>query len=315
METSSAAIPAAVAERRRRGGGALYALVAFSAWGFNPVYFKAVARIPAIEVVAHRVLWAVVLLAFFVTAARQWLAVSRALFDRRVLFALLASMLLLASNWFVYIWAVAHGRILETSIGYFINPLVNVLLGTVFLKERLNRVQQVAVGLAVLGCLNLAVRSGTPLWISLFLALTFAFYGLVRKVVRVDALGGLFIETLLLSPLALAFVVWLSATGRGNFGTDRIGLDLLLAASGPVTALPLLWFSMAARRLSLTAVGFFQYIAPSTQFLLAVFVYHEPFTRAHAITFPLIWTALALLTGDAIRRKRTRSSDRPPQQS
>jgi chloramphenicol-sensitive protein RarD len=310
MEAPSAAVPAATAEARRRNTGVIYALIAFSAWGFNPIYFKLVAEVPTIEVLAHRVLWALLLLALIVTGAGQWATVGRALFDRRVLPALLASTLLLAANWFVYIWAVANGHILETSIGYFINPLVNILLGTLFLHERLNRVQKIAVGLAILGTLNLALRSGQSLWISLFLALAFAFYGLVRKVVRVDALGGLFIETLLLSPLSLAYLLWLAFAGAGSFGRG-LGLDLLLVASGPVTALPLLWFSIAARRLSLTAVGFFQYIAPSTQFLLAVFAYGEPFTPAHAVTFSLIWAALALLTGEAIaRRKRRRLSQR-----
>lgn len=289
---------------RRSGSGALYALSAFFAWGFNPVYFKAVAKVPVVEIVAHRVVWSVLFLAMVVSVGRQWPTIARALFDRRAIATLVVSTLLLSSNWGFYVWAVANERILETSIGYFINPLVSVLLGMVFLGERLNRVQAVAVALAVAGVANLTWHYGQLPWIALYLAGSFGLYGLVRKTAPVDALGGLFIETLILLPVALAYLIWLSATGAGAFGGAGIGFDALLILSGPVTALPLLWFSAAARRLKLSTVGFFQYIAPSTQFLLAVYAYGEPFTDAHAVTFPLIWTALALLTVDAVRRQR-----------
>ena len=289
---------------KRSRTGALYALCAFLAWGFNPVYFKAVAEVPVVEIVAHRILWALLLVAMVVSIGRQWPAVARALFDRRAMTALVASTVLLSSNWGLYVWAVAHERILETSIGYFINPMVSVLLGVVFLGERLNRVQMVAVALAVAGVAYLTLNYGQAPWIALYLAGSFGLYGLIRKIAPVNAIGGLFIETLILAPLALGYLVWLHVTGAGSFGRESIGFDVLLIASGPVTALPLLWFSAAARRLNLSTVGFFQYIAPSTQFLLAVFVYGEPFTPAHAVTFPLIWTALAIFTADAVRRQR-----------
>ena len=308
---AAARIASTPAPTRRSGAGALYAFGAFLAWGFNPVYFKAVKDVPVVEIVAHRAVWAVLLLAMVVSVGRQWPAIARALFDRRAMAMLAISTALLSSNWGIYVWAVANNRILETSIGYFINPLVSVLLGVVFLGERLNRVQLVAVALAIAGVANLTWQYGQPPWIALYLAASFGLYGLARKTAPVDALGGLFIETLILLPAALVYLIWMQATGAGAFGRHGIGFDLLLMLSGPVTALPLLWFSAAARRLKLSTVGFFQYIAPSTQFLLAVLVYGEPFTHAHAVTFPLIWAALALLTVDAVRRQRRRVAPSP----
>jgi chloramphenicol-sensitive protein RarD len=303
LSTARAPAPAS-----RSGTGALYALCAFFAWGFNPVYFKAVAEVPVVEIVAHRILWALLFVAIVVSVGRQWPSVARALFDRRAMAALAISTVLLSSNWGLYVWAVANDRILETSLGYFINPLVSVLLGVVFLGERLNRVQMVAVALAVAGVAYLTWSYGSLPWIALYLAGSFGLYGLVRKTAPANAIGGLFIETLIQSPIALLYLVWLQATGTGALGREGIGFDLVLALAGPVTALPLLWFSAAARRLNLSTVGFFQYIAPSTQFLLAIFVYGEPFTPAHAVTFPLIWTALAIFTADAARRQRRRAA-------
>jgi chloramphenicol-sensitive protein RarD len=295
---------------KRSGAGALYAFCAFLAWGFNPVYFKAVEDVPVVEVVAHRILWAVLLLSMVVSVGRQWPAIARALTSRRAMGALAISTVLLSSNWGLYVWAVGNERILETSIGYFINPMVSVLLGVAFLGERLNRVQMVAVALAVAGVFYLTWSYGSAPWIALYLACSFGLYGLVRKTAPVDALGGLFIETLIVLPFALGYLVWLQLTGDAAFRSAGIGFDLLLILSGPVTALPLLWFSAAARRLNLSTVGFFQYIAPSTQFLLAIFVYGEPFTPAHAVTFPLIWTALAIFTADAVRRQRRAAAAR-----
>ncbi|HEX6102745.1 MAG TPA: EamA family transporter RarD [Alphaproteobacteria bacterium] len=300
---STSPAPAA-APAKRSTTGALYAFCAFLAWGFNPVYFKAVEDVPVVEVVAHRIVWAVLLLAMVVSVGRQWPAIARALTSRRAMGALAISTVLLSSNWGLYVWAVANERILETSIGYFINPLVSVLLGVAFLGERLNRVQMVAVALAVAGVGYLTWSYGSAPWIALYLAGSFGLYGLVRKTAPVDALGGLFIETLIVLPFALGYLIWLQTTGDAAFRSGGVGFDLLLVLSGPVTALPLLWFSAAARRLNLSTVGFFQYIAPSTQFLLAIFVYGEPFTPAHAVTFPLIWTALAIFTADAVRRQR-----------
>ena len=260
-EATAPRITSRQAPTQRSRSGALYAFCAFLAWGFNPVYFKAVKDVPVVEVVAHRVVWAVLLLSVMVSIGRHWPTILRALFDRRALTTLAASTALLSSNWALYVWAVAHERILETSIGYFINPLLSVLLGMVFLGERLNRVQMVAVVIAVLGVANLTWQFGQLPWIALYLAGSFGVYGLVRKTAPVGALGGLFIETLILLP-AVIYLLWLAAIGEGSFSRDNLGFDLVLMLSGPVTAFPLLWFSAAARRLKLSSVGFFQYIAP-----------------------------------------------------
>jgi chloramphenicol-sensitive protein RarD len=311
-EAAASRVASAPAPAHRSRAGTLYAFLAFLAWGFNPVYFKVVKDVPVVEVVAHRVVWAILLLTIVVSIGRRWPSILRALFDRRALATLAASTALLSSNWALYVWAVANARILETSIGYFINPLLSVLLGMVFLGERLNRVQMVAVALAALGVANLTWHYGQLPWIALYLAGSFRLYGLVRKTAPVEALGGLFIETLILLPAALAYLFWLAVNGTGTFTRDDLGFDLVLMLAGPVTAFPLLWFAAAARRLKLSTVGFFQYLAPSTQFLLAVFVYGEPFTHAHAVTFPLIWAALALLTVDAVRRQRGRAAIASP---
>jgi chloramphenicol-sensitive protein RarD len=311
-EAAASRVASAPAPAHRSRAGTLYAFLAFLAWGFNPVYFKVVKDVPVVEVVAHRVVWAILLLTIVVSIGRRWPSILRALFDRRALATLAASTALLSSNWALYVWAVANARILETSIGYFINPLLSVLLGMVFLGERLNRVQMVAVALAALGVANLTWHYGQLPWIALYLAGSFGLYGLVRKTAPVEALGGLFIETLILLPAALVYLFWLAANGTGTFTRDDLSFDLVLMLAGPVTAFPLLWFAAAARRLKLSTVGFFQYLAPSTQFVLAVFVYGEPFTHAHAVTFPLIWAALALLTVDAVRRQRGRAAIASP---
>ena len=303
MTSESLAAPKAEADRRT-AAGAGYALAAFLLWGLNPIYFKAVASVPAYEVMVHRAVWSALLLAVLVTIGHKWRTVGQVLLSPRTLRALLLSAILIASNWYAYIWAVENARIVETSLGYFINPLVNVLLGLLFLRERLNVRQWAAVALAAVGVLNLTVQLGQLPWIALYLAISFGIYGLVRKTAPVDALGGLFIETALMTPAALLFIAWLAWMGAGALGTRSHAFDLLLVASGVVTALPLLWFSAAARRLKLSTLGFFQYLSPTTQFLLGVFVWGEPFTRIHAVSFACIWVALAIITVDALVRAR-----------
>jgi chloramphenicol-sensitive protein RarD len=207
-------------------------------------------------------------------------------------------------NWLVYIWAVFTERVLETSLGYFINPLVSVLLGVIFLGERLRPWQVVAVALAGVGVLNLAFGAADFPWIALTLAFSFGTYGLIRKTVAVGSVDGLLVETTLLLPFAIAFLAYLAITGGGNFATGGLQISVLLVLAGPATALPLIWFTSAARRLRLSTVGFFQYIAPSCQFLLAVVLFGEPFTTTHLITFACIWLALALFTADSLLAAR-----------
>lgn len=279
-------------DAQRTRTGMLYALATFGAWGLNPFYFKAVEEIPALEVLAHRVVWSSLLLGLLIWWGGQWRQVTLAATTRRTLATLVLTSLIIGCNWLIYIHAVNSNQVLQSSLGYFINPLVNILFGRLFLGERLTRAQMAAVALAGAGVLNLAIVYGEMPWLALGLAGTFATYGLLRKLARVEALPGLFIETLLLFPAALV-VILVMGTRFGQM--DRM-TDLLLVLAGPVTALPLLWFTQAARRLKLSVLGFFQYLAPSCQFLLAIFAFGEQFGRAHYVTFACIWAAIAIFT-------------------
>ena len=283
--------------------GGLYAGATFTFWGLVPLYFKAVGHVPADQILAQRAFWSAVLLAGLLTAMRRWPNI-RALFgDRRQLTILAATTLLMTVNWFTFIWAIESERVLEISLGYYINPLVSVLLGVVFLRERHGRWQALAVVLAALGVANLAVQSAGFPWVSLALAVTFGFYGLLRKIAPVRPIEGLFVETMLMTPFALAYLFYLDSQGVGAFGRIDLSTDLLLVLSGVMTATPLIWFASAARRLRLATVGFFQYIAPSGHFLLAVFLFGEVFTRTHLVTFACIWTALAIYSASSLRRR------------
>jgi len=307
--------PAAVAPASPGAGrpalvGGLLALAAFLWWGLCPLYFHALADVPALEVLAHRVAWSVVLLGAVAVATRRLPALLAALATPARAAKLLASAVLLSGNWLVFIFAVQAGRVQEASLGYFINPLVNVLLGVVVLRERLRRGQAVAVALAALSVAWLAVRAGSLPWISLALAFSFGLYGLVRKVARVDALTGLLAECLLLSPLAFTYLVVLQVRGASSLGTRGPAGDVLLLSAGIITAVPLLCFVGAARRLTLTAVGFFQYLAPSLQLALAVLVFGEPFAATRRIAFAGIWTALAIFSLEGLaHRRRSRRGD------
>jgi chloramphenicol-sensitive protein RarD len=266
----------------------------------GPVYFKIVGHISPLELLAHRVVWSSVLTAILITVGRDWATVRDGVRDRRTLATLALSAALVATNWFTFIYAVTTDRIVEASLGYFINPLINVLLGMLFLRERLSRPQLLAVLLALAGTLNLTWSVGRPPWIALILAVCFAFYGLLRKTVRIEAVNGLFVETVMLEPVAVGYLLWLGAQGRGAFGAVDRETDLLLMAAGVVTTLPLVWFTRAARRLRYITIGLLQYLAPTLQLLIGVLVYGEPFTRSHWITFALIWAGLGVFTWDAI---------------
>lgn len=279
-------------DHSRTQAGVAYALAAFLSWGLNPFYFKAVGFIPTLEILGHRIVWSMLFLLPLILYARLWPQVARALTNRHTFLILAATSIIVGVNWLLYIHTVAVGRVLESSLGYYINPLVNVLFGRLFLRERLSRFQLVAVLIAGAGVLNMIVAYGEVPWLALGLAVTFAIYGLLRKIVPVDALPGLFIETVMLLPFAL---IGLALFGR-SFAFADPRTDILLVLAGPVTFLPLLWFTCAARRLKLSVIGFFQFISPSIQFLLAVFVFGEHFGPAHYVTFGLIWTAIAIFT-------------------
>ncbi len=282
--------------------GPIYALLAYGAWGLLPIYWKFFGSIPAVEVLSHRMIWSAVFLCVILLVQRRLpdlLALLKSPKDVRVLFFTAS---LLSFNWGLYIYGVNSDRVVETSLGYYINPLVSVLLGFLFLKERLYRGQQVAVALATFGVAYFIWQLGTVPWIALGLAISFAFYGLLRKVVPVAPLVGLAVETLLIMPITLILVSYLGLTGQGHFLSSP-PVTLLFVGAGIATSMPLLWFNNAAKRLTLATLGFFQYLAPSIALLLGVFVYGEPFTPTHVVTFSCIWAALLLYSATALRKK------------
>lgn len=284
--------------------GVAYGLAAFMSWGILPLYFKAVAVVPSLEVLAHRVVWSVIFLLFLTLARGNWVAFIDLFRSRRTQLTLMTTTCLIATNWGVFIWAVANGQLVEASLGYFITPLINVILGVIFLRERLRPVQLLAVALAAVGIVWMTSNLGHPPVISMTLAVSFGFYGLLRKQVPASGIQGLTAETLMLTPLALAWMIWRQRQGELVFLHGSVRLDLLLLAAGVITALPLIWFAEGARRLRLSTMGFLQYLAPSGQLLLAVAFFGEPFTRDHVISFGLIWTALALYSIDTVRGMR-----------
>ncbi len=278
-------------------------LGAFLTWGLLPIYFKAMAEAGAIEIVAHRIVWAALLIAIFVWVMGQGARTMSLLAKPRLMLGLAGSAGLLAVNWLVFIWAVNNDRVLETSLGYFINPLVNVALGVAVLGERLRPAQWLAVALAVAGVGIMAVGSGALPWVPLALAISFGLYGLLRKLLPVDPVAGLLVETALMAPVALAYLVWLGRTGAGAFLAGSPALDAMLVATGIATAVPMTLFVIAARGLPLATLGFIQYLAPSTSFLLGVFLFREPLTAAGMATFAMVWAGLALYSFDLFRRR------------
>jgi chloramphenicol-sensitive protein RarD len=274
---------------------------AFVFWGLAPLYWKLLLGIPALELLAHRVAWSAPCLAVLLAAGRRWGEVRRTLASPRTIAILAATTVLIAANWLTFIWAVNNGHLLDSSLGYYINPLVSVLFGFVFLGERLRRLQAVAVLLASAGVLVLTLRHGLP-WVSLVLAFSFGLYGLLRKVVEAKPMVGLFAEIALLSGPAIAFLLWRAHEGAGAFGHGSLRVDLLLAAAGPITVAPLLWFNHGVRSLPLATVGMLQYLAPTGHLLLGITVFHETFGAAQLLAFALIWTALALYSFDLRHR-------------
>jgi chloramphenicol-sensitive protein RarD len=289
-----------VTDAARTRSGLLMGLGAYALWGVLPLYFKALVHVAATEIVAHRILWSLIFLGVLATLWKRWPKVRAALTDRRVALTLALTAVLIGINWLVYIYAVVSGHVLEGSLGYYLNPLVNVLLGVFLLKEKLSRFQKAAVFLAAGGVAILAFGAGEAIWISLTLAASFAVYGFLRKVAPVESLEGLWIETLFLAPLAFGWAMWLTRSGSGAFLDSRT-TDLLLILGGALTAIPLLLFTAAAKRLPYSTLGFLQYLAPSLQFLLAVLVFGEPLTTAHLICFGAIWTALAIFVWEGLR--------------
>ena len=289
--------------------GILYTAGAFLLWGVVPPYWKLIDHVPALQIPAHRILWTCVLLAALITLRRGWGQVGDALANRKTALLLVLTAVLVSINWTVFIWAVVKGHLVESSMGYFINPLISVALGVLLLRERLTLWQGVSVAFALGGVAFMAIQLGALPWISLALAFSFGFYGLFRKIVAVDSVTGTFLETLYLLPLTLLFLGREAALGRGAFGGPGPLTNVLLILAGPVTALPLVWFANGARRIPLSMVGFLQYLTPTIHLALGVLVDRESFTRTDLVSFGLIWAGILIYTvSTTVQRIRPRQA-------
>jgi chloramphenicol-sensitive protein RarD len=284
--------------RREAFSGVICGTSAFLIWGLSPLFWKVLAGVPAFELLMHRVVWSFLFLAVLLIVQGRWDQFSAAVTHRKTLLVLFVTTLFVSCNWFLYIWSVNNGYVLQASLGYYINPLVNVVLGVIVLRERLRPLQLLAVMLAGVGVVYLTVSYGVFPWISLTLALTFGVYGLLRKVSPVGSLEGLCVETLIISVPALVYLVAIDIDGSGAFMSISIKTDIFLAGTALLTGLPLLLFNLGAKRLNLSTVGFLQYLAPSTMFVLAIFVFHEPISKAQIVSFGFVWAALGIYSTD-----------------
>ncbi|MGP1354803.1 MAG: EamA family transporter RarD [Parasphingopyxis sp.] len=292
-----------MSEQQNTPAGYAYGIGVYLFWGLVPLYFKLLDHVGAVETVAHRIVWSVGLLLILLAVLGKLGSLRATWRNRRTLVALTISAALIAVNWLVYIWAVTNEHMLAASLGYFLNPLLNVVLGTLFLQEKLRPATIIAIALAAIGVAILAWSAWDTLWISATLAVSFALYGYVRKITDAGAIEGLTVETALLSPLCIAYLVWLGMSGGLMFGTDT-ETDILLIVAAVVTSVPLMLFAAAAKRLTLTTLGFIQYIAPSMVFVIGAFVFDEPLNAGTIACFLFIWTGLALFTIDNVRTAR-----------
>jgi chloramphenicol-sensitive protein RarD len=290
--------------RRQARLGLAAAAVGYLTWGLSVIYYRQLANVSPFEILAHRALWSLLLVAACLAAFGRLGKLRAVLRDRRAVATLCVTATIIGSNWLVFIWAVNSGRILETSLGYFINPLVSVLAGVVLLGERLSRAQMVAMALAAAGVFYFTLALGFVPWISLFLAFSFAGYGYLKKIMRVEALEGLFVEVLVIAPFGIAYLIWQSGHGGSGFIHDGLYTDALLVLTGPMTTIPLLLFTFGAQRIRLTTLGLMQYLVPTTSFAIAVWLYGEPLEQGKIVTFAMIWTGLAIFTVDTWRKER-----------
>ena len=278
--------------------GAWYAALAYAIWGFFPIYWKFLSRVSALQLTCHRIVWSCVVLLILIARSNEWRTLSVAIQSPRVVAIYTVAAIVIAVNWLIFVWAVSVGQIVQISLGYFINPLLSVVLGVVFFRERLRQLQWISVGLAFAGVLYLTIAVGAPPWIALSLAVSFGTYGLMKKIAPLSAVQGLALETAILFPPAAAYLIASELAGTGAFLHSGLVRDLLMFAAGPVTTFPLLLFAAGVRRIPLSLVGMLQYINPTMQALIAVFIYHEPFTRVQLLGFGLVWMALALFAVD-----------------
>jgi chloramphenicol-sensitive protein RarD len=274
--------------------GILYGIGAYVLWGFFPIYWKVLHQVSALQVIGHRIGWSFIILIIYILVTRQWQEFRGLAFNLKTIGIYAVAGVLLSINWLMYVWGVNAGFIVETSLGYFINPLLSVLLGVIFLRERLRPVQWIPVILVAIGVIYLTVAYGRLPWIALTLAFSFGFYGLVKKLAPLGSLYGLTLETAIVFPIALVYLVFVEVNGTGAFLHDGARVDLFLAGAGIVTTIPLLMFASAAKQIPLTMVGILQYIAPTLQFLIGIFIYKEPFDHSHLIGFGIVWAALII---------------------
>ncbi len=274
--------------------GILYGIGAYILWGFFPIYWKMLHGVPAAQVIAHRIAWSFILLAVYVIFTNQWQEFRKLAFNAKTVGLYALAGILLSINWLIYVWGVNSGFIVETSLGYFINPLLSVLMGVIFLKERLRPTQWIPITIVAIGVVYLTFVYGRLPWIALSLAFSFGIYGLVKKLAPLGSLYGLTLETAIVFPFALAYLLFVDITGAGVFFHDIAAINWLLIGAGVVTTVPLLMFASAAKQIPLTMIGILQYIAPTLQFLIGVFLYEEPFDRSHFIGFGIVWLALII---------------------
>lgn len=304
------------AQAARAKQGVFFAIAAYTIWGIAPIYFKSVSHVPAMEILAHRIFWSFGLVFLLLLATKKLNRVIAAFKSPKQLAVLGLATLLIGLNWFLFIWAVANDFILDASLGYYINPLLNVAIGMLFFGERLRKLQVIAVALAAAGVLIQVITFGSVPWIALTLAGSFATYGALRKKLPFDSMTGLWLEVMLLLPVMLIYFTWFTGSATSNLLLNGWQLNALLVMAGVITTVPLLCFTAAAQRLRYSTLGFFQYIGPSLMFLLAVFIYGEPFLADKAVTFIIIWAALALYSYDALKTHRqTQAAARALRQS
>jgi chloramphenicol-sensitive protein RarD len=295
--------------------GVFYAFAAYTAWGLLPVYWKAIDAVPALEILAHRILWSFAFVAILLIIKKQWSRAKEVIQNKSMLVGLILSSLLITSNWFIYIWAVNSNRVVEASLGYYINPLLTVLLGIIVLHERMDKWLLASIFLASVGVIILTLEYGKVPWIALSLATTFALYGLAKRLVKVESLLGLALETAVVAPVAMIYLSWLQLNRVGVIGHTGILTLLLLIGTGIVTAIPLLSFAQAAKMVPFSTMGFIQYVSPSLSLFLGVFLYHEDFTSVHGMSFGMIWVALGIYSVSRVALARKNSPQTQPASS
>jgi chloramphenicol-sensitive protein RarD len=284
--------------------GIIYAVFSYLAWGLLPLYWRLFTAMPAWEVLAHRIVWSFVFVAILVVFAKQWKKLKSVVSSRRSKIAVFLCSIFISVNWFIFIWAVNNNHVIETSLGYYMNPLISILLAVIFLKERLSTGQWLSIFLAGVGVLIMAVQYGQIPWVSIALAVSFSLYGLGKKTAKLDVLLGLTWETIIALPVSIAYLLFIQVQGTNTFSALPALTIILLLLSGPATALPLFWFAKATKMLPLSLVGFIQYIAPTTSLLLAIFIFHEPFTQVQLVSFSFIWLALIVYTFVTLGKSR-----------